>query len=110
MIEAKGLTKRYGGTVAVDDLSFTIPPGRVTGFVGPNGAGKSTTMRLILGLDAPDGGSALVGGRPYAKLRSPLREVGALLDATAVHPGRRASDHLLWLAQAGGLPRRRGGE
>jgi ABC-2 type transport system ATP-binding protein len=106
-IQARGLSKRFGGTVAVDGLSFTVLPGRVTGFVGPNGAGKSTTMRLVLGLDAPDEGSALVGGRPYARLRSPLREVGALLDATAVHPGRRASDHLLWLAQAGGLPRRR---
>jgi ABC-2 type transport system ATP-binding protein len=106
-IQARGLTKRFGRTVAVDDLSFTVPPGRVTGFVGPNGAGKSTTMRLILGLDATDAGSALVGGRPYTKLRSPLREVGALLDATALQPGRRACDHLLWLAQAGGLPRRR---
>jgi ABC-2 type transport system ATP-binding protein len=109
-IEARALRKRFGGTVAVDGLSFTVPPGRVTGFVGPNGAGKSTTMRLILGLDAPDGGSALLGGRPYAQLRSPLREVGALLDATALHPGRRADDHLLWLAQAGGLPRRRVGD
>jgi ABC-2 type transport system ATP-binding protein len=109
-IEARDLSKRFGGTVAVDGLSFTVAPGRVTGFVGPNGAGKSTTMRLILGLDAPDGGSALLGGRPYAQLRSPLREVGALLDATALHPGRRADDHLLWLAQTGGLPRRRVGE
>ncbi len=109
-IEARDLSKRFGGTVAVDGLSFTVPPGRVTGFVGPNGAGKSTTMRLILGLDAPDGGSALLGGRPYAQLRSPMREVGALLDATALHPGRRADDHLLWLAQTGGLPRRRVGE
>jgi ABC-2 type transport system ATP-binding protein len=103
-IEARGLTKRYGATVAVDDLSFTVAPGRVTGFVGPNGAGKSTTMRLILGLDAPDAGGALVNGERYARLRNPLREVGAVLDATAVHPGRRARDHLLWLAQAGGLP------
>ena len=106
-IEARGLTKRYGGTVAVDDLSFTVAPDRVTGFVGPNGAGKSTTMRLILGLDAPDAGGALVSGERYARLRNPLREVGAVLDATAVHPGRRARDHLLWLAQAGGLPRGR---
>ncbi len=103
-IEVRGLRKRYGPTVAVDDLSFTVRPGQVTGFVGPNGAGKSTTMRMILGLDAPDGGSALVGGRPYASLRTPLRRVGALLDAGAVHPGRRARDHLLWMARYSGLP------
>ncbi|GAB3980039.1 hypothetical protein GCM10027615_57710 [Plantactinospora veratri] len=106
-IEARGLRKRYGSTVAVHDLSFTVPAGRVTGFVGPNGAGKSTTMRMILGLDAPDGGTALVGGRPYHSLRTPLREVGALLDAGAVHPGRRARDHLLWMAHSNGLPTRR---
>jgi ABC-2 type transport system ATP-binding protein len=106
-IEARGLTKRYGDKVAVDGLSFTVPAGRVTGFVGPNGAGKSTTMRMILGLDAPDAGSALVNGRPYAALAAPLREVGALLEATALHPGRRAYDHLLWLAQSNALPRRR---
>ncbi|GAA3740405.1 ATP-binding cassette domain-containing protein [Plantactinospora mayteni] len=106
-IEARGLRKRYGATVAVHDLSFTVPAGRVTGFVGPNGAGKSTTMRMILGLDAPDGGTALVGGRPYHALRTPLREVGALLDAGAVHPGRRARDHLLWMAHSNGLPTRR---
>ncbi|GIG87149.1 ABC transporter ATP-binding protein [Plantactinospora endophytica] len=106
-IEARGLRKRYGGTVAVHDLSFTVPAGRVTGFVGPNGAGKSTTMRMILGLDAPDGGTALVGGRPYRSLRTPLRAVGALLDAGAVHPGRRARDHLLWMAHSNGLPTRR---
>jgi ABC-2 type transport system ATP-binding protein len=106
-IEVQGLTKRYGETLAVDGLSFTVPAGRVTGFVGPNGAGKSTTMRLILGLDAPDGGDALVNGRRYATLCAPLREVGALLDATALHPGRRAHDHLLWLAQSNGLPRDR---
>jgi len=106
-IEVRELRKRYGPTVAVDDLSFTVRPGQVTGFVGPNGAGKSTTMRVILGLDAPDAGTALVGGRPYASLRSPLREVGALLDAGAVHPGRRARDHLLWMAQYSGLPGRR---
>jgi ABC-2 type transport system ATP-binding protein len=106
-IEVNGLTKRYGAKLAVDSLSFTVAPGRVTGFVGPNGAGKSTTMRLILGLDASDAGGALVNGRPYRKLVSPLREVGALLDATATHPGRRARDHLLWLARSNGLPRRR---
>jgi ABC-2 type transport system ATP-binding protein len=106
-IDVRNLRKRYGSTVAVDGLSFTVAPGQVTGFVGPNGAGKSTTMRVILGLDAPDEGAALVGGRPYRKLPDPLRAVGALLDASAFHPGRRARDHLLWLAQAGGLPRRR---
>ncbi len=104
MIEVHGLTKRFGATLAVDELSFSVLPGRVTGFVGPNGAGKSTTMRVILGLDAPDAGDALVGGRPYAALASPLREVGALLDAGAVHPGLRAADHLLWLARSNGLP------
>jgi ABC-2 type transport system ATP-binding protein len=106
-IEVQGLRKRYGRTVALDGLSFTVPPGQVTGFVGPNGAGKSTTMRIILGLDAPDHGRALIGGRPYRGLRTPLREVGALLDAAAVHPGRRARDHLLWMAHSNGLPRRR---
>jgi ABC-2 type transport system ATP-binding protein len=103
-IEVHELRKRYGRTVAVDGLSFTVPPGQVTGFVGPNGAGKSTTMRMILGLDAPTGGTALVGGRPYRTLRDPLRKVGALLDATALHPGRRARDHLRWLAQYNGIP------
>jgi ABC-2 type transport system ATP-binding protein len=106
-IEIQNLRKRYGRTVAVDGLSFTVAPGRVTGFVGPNGAGKSTTMRVILGLDAPDEGSALVGGQPYQRLRCPLRQVGALLDAAAFHPGRRARDHLLWMAQSNGIPRRR---
>jgi ABC-2 type transport system ATP-binding protein len=106
-IEAYGLRKRYGSTVAVDGLSFTVHPGHVTGFVGPNGAGKSTTMRMILGLDAPDEGRALVGGRPYRSLRTPLREVGALLEAAAVHPGRRGRDHLLWMAHSNGLPRTR---
>jgi ABC-2 type transport system ATP-binding protein len=100
MIEVKGLTKRYGETVAVDDLSFTVQAGRVTGFVGPNGAGKSTTMRVILGLDAPDAGEALVDGRPYVTLDHPLRAVGALLEAGAVHPGLRARDHLRWLARS----------
>jgi ABC-2 type transport system ATP-binding protein len=106
-IEAHGLSKRYGQTIAVDGLSFTVKAGRVTGFVGPNGAGKSTTMRVILGLDAPDTGKVLVRGRLYSELASPLREVGALLDASATHPGRRARDHLLWLATSNGLPRRR---
>jgi ABC-2 type transport system ATP-binding protein len=109
-IEVRGLTKRYGRTLAVDGLSFTAPAGVVTGFVGPNGAGKSTTMRLVLGLDAPDAGHALVNGRAYTGLRQPLLELGALLDATTFHPGRRAEDHLRWLAQSNGLPRRRVGE
>jgi ABC-2 type transport system ATP-binding protein len=103
-IEVQGLSKRHGRTVAVDGLSFSVQPGRVTGFVGPNGAGKSTTMRLILGLDRPSEGQALVGGAPYATARSPLRLVGGLLDAQALHPGRTAYHHLLWLAQSNGLP------
>jgi len=106
-IDVRGVRKRYGRTVAVDGLSFTVRPGQVTGFVGPNGAGKSTTMRIILGLDAADEGTALVGGRPYRTLRTPLRQVGALLDASAIHPGRRARDHLLWLAHSNGLPKAR---
>jgi ABC-2 type transport system ATP-binding protein len=106
-IEVRALTKRYGTAVAVDDLTFSVAPGRVTGFVGPNGAGKSTTMRLILGLAGPDAGTALVGGEEYVEKRFPLREVGALLDASATHPARRARDHLLWLAQSNGLPRSR---
>ena len=107
MIEVRGLTKRFGTTVAVDDLSFTVGPGRVTGFLGPNGAGKTTTMRVILGLDRPTSGSALVNGRPYAGLRRPLHEVGALLDAKGVHPGRSARAHLTWMAQSNGIPARR---
>jgi len=106
-IEVRGLRKRYGRTVAVEGLSFTVAPGEVTGFVGPNGAGKSTTMRVILGLDSPDQGTALIGGRPYRALRTPLLQVGAVLDAAAVHPGRRARDHLLWMAHSNGLPARR---
>jgi ABC-2 type transport system ATP-binding protein len=106
-IEVRDLRKRYGRAVAVDGLSFSVQPGQVTGFVGPNGAGKSTTMRVILGLDRPDSGTALVGGRSYRSLRTPLREVGALLDAAAVHPGRKARNHLLWMAHSNGLPRRR---
>ena len=99
MIVTHGLTKRYGNTVAVDDLSFSVTPGVVTGFLGPNGSGKSTTMRMILGLDLPDGGTAYVNGSAYADLSWPLREVGALLDAKAFHPGRTARNHLRWLAQ-----------
>jgi ABC-2 type transport system ATP-binding protein len=106
-IEVDCLRKRYGRTLAVDGLSFTVEPGRVTGFVGPNGAGKSTTMRMILGLDAPDAGRALVGGALYRASPRPLRAVGALLEAGSTHPGRRAVDHLAWLAQSNGLPRRR---
>jgi ABC-2 type transport system ATP-binding protein len=105
MIEARGLTKRYGDKVAVDDLTFTVRPGRVTGFLGPNGAGKSTTMRMILGLDAPTRGSVTVNGRPYREHAAPLREVGALLDARSVHPGRGAYHHLLALARTCGIPR-----
>jgi ABC-2 type transport system ATP-binding protein len=107
MIEAIGLTKRYGKTVAVDDLSFTVEPGRVTGFLGPNGAGKSTTMRMILGLDRPTGGKVLIDGKPYAQLDRPLRTVGALLDAKWVHPNRSARAHLQWLAKSNGLPAKR---
>jgi ABC-2 type transport system ATP-binding protein len=106
-IEAHAVTKRFGSKLAVHDLSFTVPAGRVTGFVGPNGAGKSTTMRVILALNAPDHGHTLVNGKPYRDLRFPLREVGALLDAAAMHPGRRAYNHLLWIAHSNGLPRRR---
>jgi ABC-2 type transport system ATP-binding protein len=107
MIEVRELTKRYGEKVAVDHLSFTVEPGRVTGFLGPNGAGKSTTMRLILGLDHPTSGTATINGKPYRDLPQPLRTVGALLEAKAVHPGRSARNHLLFLAQTQGLPRSR---
>ena len=107
MIEARELTKRYGDKTAVDHLSFSIAPGRVTGFLGPNGAGKSTTMRLILGLDRPDSGTATIEGQHYANLSQPLRHVGALLEAKAMHPGRSAYNHLLFLAQTQGLPRSR---
>ncbi|MGV9377050.1 ATP-binding cassette domain-containing protein [Nonomuraea sp. NPDC003707] len=102
-IEVSGLRKRFGQTRALDGMTFTVLPGQVTGFVGPNGAGKSTTMRVVLGLDAADEGHALVGGRPYASLRSPLSHVGALLDAAALQPGRTARNHLLWLAHSQGL-------
>ncbi|ROP35997.1 ABC-2 type transport system ATP-binding protein [Saccharothrix texasensis] len=107
MIEVRGLTKRYGPDTVVDDLSFTVEAGQVTGFLGPNGAGKSTTMKVILGLAAPTSGSATVGGRRYRDLPVPLAEVGALLDAGAVHGARKAHDHLLALAVSNGLPRRR---
>src|SRR6201998_2511304 len=104
MIEVTDLSKRFGDKVAVDHLSFTVEPGRVTGFLGPNGAGKSTTMRLILGLDHPSGGSATINGKRYAELPSPLRTVGALLEAKSVHSGRSARNHLLFLSQTQGLP------
>jgi ABC-2 type transport system ATP-binding protein len=107
MIELTGLTKRYGRVTAVDDLSFTVRPGHVTGFLGPNGAGKTTTMRIILGLDAPTAGTALVGGRRYREIARPLRCVGSLLDATALHGGRTAYDHLLSLAVSNGISRGR---
>ncbi|MDT0303693.1 ABC transporter ATP-binding protein [Streptomonospora wellingtoniae] len=107
MLTVRHLTKRYGETTAVDDLTFEVPHGRVTGFLGPNGAGKSTTMRVLLGLDRPTSGTALVGGRPYTEIPEPTREVGALLDASAVHPGRSARAHLLALARGGGVSRTR---
>ncbi|MGW0023144.1 ABC transporter ATP-binding protein [Rhodococcus sp. NPDC003383] len=104
MIEVTGLTKTFGSTTAVDDVTFTVRPGIVTGFLGPNGAGKTTTMRLILGLDRPTAGTALIGGRPYRELQRPLRTVGALLDAKWVHPNRSARAHLRWMAASNGLP------
>ncbi|MDP9026690.1 MAG: ABC transporter ATP-binding protein [Actinomycetota bacterium] len=107
MIEAVGLTKRYGQKTAVDDISFTVKPGMVTGFLGPNGAGKSTTMRLIVGLDRPTSGTVTVNGANYVNLRAPLREVGVLLDAKAVHTGRTAENHLLALAATSGIGRKR---
>src|ERR1700758_3661555 len=107
MIEVRGLTKRYGSKTAVDNLSFAIEPGRVTGFLGPNGAGKTTTMRCILGLDYPNEGAVTVDGKTYNNLAYPMREVGALLDAKAVHGGRSAYNHLLCLAQTNGIGRRR---
>lgn len=107
MIEAHGLTKRYGKRTAVDGITFTVQPGQVTGFLGPNGAGKSTTMRMILGLDRPTAGQVLVNGRPYDQHRAPLREVGALLDAKAVHPARSAAKHLSVLAATHGIRRSR---
>jgi len=106
-VVVSGLRKRFGSTVALDQMSFTVPPGQVTGFVGPNGAGKSTTMRVIVGLDAPDTGSALIGGLAYRSLRRPLCAVGSLLDAAALQPSRTGRNHLLWLARSQGLPPRR---
>ena len=107
MIEARGLVKRYGSTIAVDNLSFDVMPGTVTGFLGPNGAGKSTTMRMMLGLDRPDAGTVRINGQDYRDLRCPLREVGALLEARAFHPGRTARAHLTALAASNRIPRRR---
>jgi ABC-2 type transport system ATP-binding protein len=107
MIEAKGLTKRYGDKLAVNDLSFTVQPGIVTGFLGPNGAGKSTTMRMILGLDRPTSGQALINGQSYTSVHAPMQLVGALLDAKDVHGGRTARAHLTALVQSNGLPKRR---
>ena len=107
MIEVRGLVKHYGATTAVDHLSFDVCPGTVTGFLGPNGAGKSTTMRIILGLDRPDDGVARINGQNYHELRWPMREVGALLEAKAFHPGRTARSHLTALAASNAIPRRR---
>ena len=104
MIEVEGLTKQYKSVRAVDDLTFKVEPGIVTGFLGPNGAGKSTTMRMILGLDSPTAGQARINGKAYRELKNPLREVGALLDAKAVHPNRTAANHLKWMAQSNGIP------
>jgi ABC-2 type transport system ATP-binding protein len=104
MITTHSLTKRYGAATAVDNLTFEVPSGVVTGFLGPNGSGKSTTMRMIVGLDLPDSGSALIGGKPYSELGWPLREVGALLDAKAFHPARTARNHLRWLALGNDIP------
>ncbi len=110
LIQARELTKRFGEKVAVDHLSFDVEPGKVTGFLGPNGAGKSTTMRLICGLDRPDGGTATIGGLAYSQLKKPLGTVGALLEARSVHPGRSARNHLLFLAQTQDIPARRADE
>src|ERR1700751_2362376 len=110
MIEARGLTKRYGETVAVDNLSFSVAPGKITGFLGPNGAGKTTTMRLILGLDRPTSGTVTIDGRPFMQVTQPMGQVGALVDAKALHGGRSAYNHLLCLAQTNNLPSRRGDE
>jgi ABC-2 type transport system ATP-binding protein len=107
MIEARGLTKRYGGTLAVDNLSFTVEPGKITGFLGPNGAGKTSTMRMILGLDRPTAGTVTINGKPFGRLAGPMGQVGALLDAKALHGGRSAYHHLLCLAQTNNLPSRR---
>src|ERR1035438_10254850 len=108
MIEAEGLSKRYGDTLAGDNLSFSVAPGKITGFLGPNGAGKTTTMRLILGLDRPTAGQVTINGKPFDQADQPMRQVGALLDAKAMHGGRSAYNHLLCLAQSNNLPRRPG--
>ena len=110
MIEVRGLTKRFGSVLAVDDLSFSVAPGAVTGFLGANGAGKSTTLRMVLGLDAPTAGTATVAGRRYRDLRRPAREVGALLDPRCAHPGRTARAHLRWMADLAGVGRARADE
>lgn len=107
MIEAHGLTKQYGSTLAVKDLSFEVLPGRVTGFLGPNGAGKSTTLRMVMGLDSPTKGEVTISGRPYTSLHRPMFQVGAMLEAAAVHQGRSAFNHLLCIAQSNGIGRRR---
>src|ERR1700712_5754582 len=107
MIEARGVTKRYGDKTAVDDLTFTVRPGVVTGFLGPNGSGKSTTMRMLLGLDRPTSGRSMINGRNYVDFAAPLREVGALLEAKAIHTGRSARNHLLAMAATNGIPRSR---
>src|ERR1700676_5551440 len=109
-IEIDGLRKRFGPVQALDGMTFTVQPGHVTGFVGPNGAGKSTTIRVVVGLDAPDAGTATIGGRPYHSLKNPLSHAGSLLDAGALQPSRSARNHLLWLAHSQGLKARRVGE
>lgn len=110
MIEISGVSKKYGSKVAVDDVTFTAKPGRVTGFLGPNGAGKSTTLRVLLGLDRASGGTALIDGKPYSSLTQPLRTVGAMLDGASAIPERRGVDHLRWIAQSNRIPARRIGE
>src|SRR5579884_425475 len=107
VIEARGLTKQYGQTLAVNDLSFDVAAGQVTGFLGPNGAGKSTTLRMVMGLDSPTSGSVTIDGRPYASITRPLFEVGAMLEAKAIHEGRTAYNHLLCMAKSNGIGRRR---
>ncbi|MEV0386245.1 ATP-binding cassette domain-containing protein [Nonomuraea sp. NPDC050643] len=110
MIEITGLTKRHGKKLAISDVSFTVAPGRVTGFLGPNGAGKSSTLRILLGLDRADAGTALIGGRPYRRLRDPLRTVGSLIEGSGAHRSRTARAHLSWVARSNGLARSRVGE
>ncbi|MFI6737189.1 ABC transporter ATP-binding protein [Nonomuraea sp. NPDC050451] len=107
MIEVVGLTKRHGAKVAISDVSFAVAPGRVTGFLGPNGAGKSSTLRILLGLDRADAGTALIGGLPYRKLRDPLRTVGSLLEGSGAHRSRTARAHLSWVARSNGIPKQR---